>query len=208
MKLRQKRTSQKQTWIRRNTFDIILLMSMLSFQEAFGRQIEFVSEEIELLVGDSTCTVIGSYWFRDVDSVTVKNVLFYPFVVNKQLPYPDTIVVTDMSSDRQVHWTRGKSGIFFGISIHAFETALYRVSYTQKTYARSMEYLLLTTAKWKKPLEQALYRVRIPDKYVLMSSTIIFPQTYKKDTERVFETCEEHFMPSKDFIIQWEGKLP
>lgn len=183
-------------------------MTVAVFQETFSRQIEFVSEEIELVPTDSTCTVNGSYWFRNAGPNFIENTLLYPFVINEQLPYPDTMVVTDVSSGRQVHFTKGKSGIYFGVTIHAFETVLYRVSYAQKTHARSMEYLLLTTAQWGKPLEQALYRVRIPQKYILTSSTILFPHMYEQNGEQVYEACEENFMPSTNFAIQWEGRLP
>jgi hypothetical protein len=139
---------------------------------------------------------------------SINNVLFYPFTVNEQLPYPDTIIVTDFRTDQQVKFTRSANGIYFEIAVNTFEISLYRVSYTQRTYAFSMQYLLRTTAQWKKPFEQAVYRVRIPSKYMLTSSTIMFPQMREQNNEQVFETCEERFMPSTDFIIQWERKLP
>jgi hypothetical protein len=186
----------------------VILMSVIVFQETFGMQIEFVSEEIELTPCDSTCTVNGLYWFKNVSLNSVKNSLFYPFVVTEQLPYPDTIAVVDVQSGRQVAFTRSKNGIYFGVTIPSFSTVLYRISYTQKTTACSMHYILRTAARWGKPLEQVIYRVRIPQKYVLTCSTIEFLHMYERNNEQVYETCEENFMPSTDFIIQWERRIP
>jgi hypothetical protein len=183
-------------------------MLLFTFQELFAQQIEFVSEEIELLVGDSTCTVNGLYWFKNKTGQAANVVLFYPFVVSKQLPYPDSILVADVGSEQQVKFTKKKDGIYFHVMVQAFNTALYHVSYIQRTFACVMHYLLRTTARWKKPLEQAVYRVRIPRHSVLTSSTIRFPQKYLKNDLQVFETCEEHFMPSTDFIIRWERGFP
>jgi hypothetical protein len=167
-----------------------------------------VSEEIELIVKDSNCTVRGRYWFRNDDLKSANIVLFYPFVINEQLPYPDTIFVANVGSDQQVKFTRSKNGVFFDVTVQAFSTALYCVSYTQRTSTCSMQYLLQTTAQWGKPLEQALYRVRIPEKYILMSSTIRFPTMYEQKYEKVYESCKEDFMPSTDFMIQWKRGLP
>jgi hypothetical protein len=193
--------------MRKYSLFVALALGVLSFQEAFSQQIEFVGEEIELMVADSSCTVNGLYWFRNSKPVTTNVVLFYPFVVNEKLPYPDTINIVEVGSDRQVKFTRSKNGIYFGVNVLPSNTTLYRVTYTQRTYTLSMQYILQTTAQWGKPLEQAVYRVRIPDTYVLTSSTMIFQQIYKQDGEQVYEDCEEHFMPSTDFIIQWERRL-
>lgn len=193
---------------KRNFLFVVLALGALIFQETFGRQIEFVSEEIELTVADSTCTVQGLYWFRNKNLNSAKMVLFYPFVVNDRLPYPDTVNVVEGGSGHPVAFTKSNNGIYFSITVCTSQTALYRVLYVQKTATQSMEYLLRTTAQWRKPLEYALYRVRVPEKCLLISSTILFTQIYKQDSEWIYEACEEQFMPSTDFIIRWQRREP
>jgi hypothetical protein len=171
-------------------------------------QIEFVNEEIELIPSDSACTVNGLYSFRNAGPDSSYNTLFYPFVVNEQLPYPDTINVIDVQSNQHKIFSRSKSGIYISVSIPAFDIALYRISYTQRTADHSMKYILLTTAQWRKPLEQAIYRVRIPKKYKLTSSTLMLPYSYEQNGEYIFEACEENYMPSTDFIIKWKRRVP
>jgi hypothetical protein len=202
----QRRTHGAYSFISKGLLFIVLASNVLYIQNAFGRQIEFASEEIELTVADSSCAVRGWYWFKNKSPRAAEIVLFYPFVVNERLPYPETIDVTEGGSNRRVRFTKTKDGIYFSISVRAFATALYKVFYLQRTLKQSMEYLLRTTAEWKKPLEYGLYRVRVPEQYVLTSSTMLFSQKYKQNGEWIYEACEEQFMPSKDFIIQWQRR--
>lgn len=193
---------------KRYFLSVVLALSVFIFQEMFSQQIEFASEEIELTVADSTCTIHGFYWFRNKNPKPAEVVLFYPFVINEKLPYPDTVNVVEGGTGHPVAFTKGESGVYFRISVCASGTVLYRVSYTQKTATQSMEYLLRTTAQWERPLEQALYRVRVPERYLLTSSTILFAQMYKRDSEWIYESCKEQFMPSTDFIIRWQRREP
>lgn len=186
----------------------VLALGVLHIQRTYGRQVEFASEEIELTVVDSSCAVQGWYWFKNRSPRVAELVLFYPFVINERLPYPDTVNVSEGGSDRLVGFSKTKDGVYFSITVRAFATALYKVLYVQRTATQSMEYLLSTTAEWKKPLEHGLYRVRVPEQYVLTGSTMLFSQIYKQRGEWVYEACEEQFMPSKDFIIQWQRREP
>lgn len=186
---------------------ILGILSLISF-ESYSRQLEFLSEEIELKVADTLCTVNGTYWFRNASSSPIEQTLFYPIVINERLPFPDTILVVDRRSNRPVNFARSEQGIFFSVTIPASFTALYNVSYTQRTPARSMYYILCTTSHWGKSLERALYRVYLPLECILTFSSIIFPQMFKENNQQVFERCEENFMPSTDFAIQWESIKP
>ena len=186
----------------------VLALGVLHVQRTYGRQVEFASEEIELTVADSSCSVQGWYWFKNKSPNGAEIVLFYPFVINERLPYPDTVAVAEGGTNRAVGFSKTKDGVAFRIGVRAFATALYRVVYVQRTPENSMEYLLRTTAQWKKPLEYGLYRVRVPEKFVLTRSTMVFSQIVRQNGEWIYEACEEHFMPSEDFIIQWQRREP
>ncbi|GEM_PF-3112590 len=205
---RRKHIRRRIGWLGRYGWIIIVGITVLVNHKSYSRQLEFVSEEVELIVGDSTCTVKGSYWFRNTGSFSVDQTLFYPFAVNELLPFPDTIVVVENRSGRLVNFIRGEQGVLFGVTVPAFCTALYQVSYTQRTPALSMRYILRTTSQWGKPLERALYRVCLPRQYVLTSSTIIFQTFFEEQETQVFEQCEENFLPAVDFAIQWKRRMP
>jgi hypothetical protein len=192
----------------RGFFCIVPTLCALLGQEAVGRQVEFASEEIELRVADSSCAVQGWYWFKNKSPRGTEIVLFYPFVVNERLAYPDTVAVAEGGSNRPIRFSPTKDGVYFSITVRAFATALYKVLYVQRTTTQSMEYLLRTTAKWKKPLEYGLYRVRVPEKYVLTGSTLLFSHMYKQNGEWIYEACKEEFMPSEDFIVRWQRRKP
>jgi hypothetical protein len=187
---------------------IILGMIFLAGSESYSRQLEFVNEEVELLVHDTSCTVQGSYGFRNTASSSVEQTLYYPFVLNTQLPFPDTVSVIDSRGNHPVHFTRTEQGVLFGVRIPPSSTVLYHVFYSQRTPARSMCYPLRTTSQWGRPLKRALYRVCLPLKYVLTSSTMVFPQMTEGNGDQLFERCEENFMPEIDFAIQWKRRMP
>jgi len=195
-------------WLGRYGWIIILGMTVLVNHKSYSRQLGFVSEEVELIVGDSTCTVKGSYWFRNLGSSSIEQTLFYPFAVNELLPFPDAIVVVENRSGRPMNFIRGEQGVLFRVTVPAFCTALYQVSYTQRTPALSMRYILRTTSQWGRALERALYRIRLPRQYVLTSSTIVFQTIFEEQETQVFEQCEENFLPAVDFVIQWKGRMP
>jgi hypothetical protein len=186
----------------------IAFINIICFQFLISRQINFINEDIELKVGENSCTVTALYWFANQTPDPFQTTLFYPFVVDERLPYPDTISVVDVGKNLQTKFTKSKTGIFFTIGLSSFGTTLYRVIYRQRTFDRSMSYLLLTTSKWGKQLERGRYRVRIPDENVLTYSTLHFYQMVEQNAERIYETCNEYFMPSTDFIIKWERIRP
>jgi hypothetical protein len=183
-------------------------ISILCFQTMAGRQIQFTQEDIELAIEGNTCTIKGLYWFTNQSSHTLRTSLFYPFVVQDSLPYPDSICVINEISGQQVEFTKNKTGVIFLIELSPLQTAFYRVTYRQKTVNQYIQYLLLTTLQWRTPLEQARYRVRLPKQYILTFSTIHFYDVKVWNEEQIFESCFEHYMPSTDFLVRWERRIP
>lgn len=192
----------------------IFSLSFFLFLSLHAQPLQFAREQIEVEVRGGECILNGTYYFRNNGHSPLRAALYYPFVITPELPFPDSIQITDRRSGQAVQFSSAANGIYFPVSIPPQDTAIYRVCYRQKTPSGKMEYILTSTQKWKRPLEAADFIIRIPPEYQLISLSHAFDRvvpdsTGEKDGQRMtYLIHKENFMPQTNLIIQWERRIP
>ncbi|NIV16690.1 MAG: hypothetical protein GWN62_37215, partial [Aliifodinibius sp.] len=119
-----------------------------------------------------------------------RSTLFYPLINQPELPFPDSIWVSDRNAQQTLDFKTTEKGVYFEIQIPSHAQRTYRVGYRQQTPAQKMEYILTTTHRWHRPLEQATFAIKIPQHLSL--SELSFP--YDQMTEDSSEDREGRYI--------------
>ena len=181
----------------------ILLFILLFFSIMPAQNLQFFRERIELNVNGATCTVNGFYYFKNESGKAVKHTLYYPFVVNDSLPYPDSISVSNYFNQKSIGFQKTKEAIRFSVSVPAKSIMAYKVTYRQQTPARKMEYILTTTKFWGKPFQIAEYLIILPDSLTLTFSSLKNLKKLVVNGKVQHYIRLENYLPGKNFIIKW-----
>ncbi len=171
-----------------------------------SQSFQFLREKIEIEVRGNYCLLTGKYYFENPGFNDARGGIYYPFVINNQLPYPDSIDVTDVKNNSDVEFSKSRTGITFPVKIQPNSISEYKVFYKQKTSYQKMEYILITTHAWKKPLSSAEFIIRIPDKFVLTFLSYKPDKIERNGDFQAYFISKENFLPGHNLIVQWRKK--
>jgi len=178
---------------------IFLLVSL-----SFTQDLRFFRENIEMTVQDTACTLSGVYYFKNLSDKVKKALLYYPFVINDSLPYPDKIQVSDFFNKHILPFSKTPKAVRFTIRLDPRSIRAYKVEYRQKTAFKKMEYILTTTRFWGRPFQIAEYSVLIPDTLKLIFSSFKKFNKSLVNGQRKYYIRLNRFFPHKNFIIEWK----
>jgi hypothetical protein len=187
--------------IRLNIFVFLLCTSIV-----LGQSINFKKEIIEIKIQDGYCILTGNYFFENNELDNTESLIYYPFVINNSLPYPDSISVFNFSTQQLTSYQKIKNGISFNVKIEPESITQIKVIYKQKVTDNYFEYILTTTLDWKKPLESAEFNILLP--HSCLNQYI----SYKEDSIInlknfiCYTLTKTNFLPEKNLIIRWENE--
>ena len=184
----------------------IILICLFSSVLLYSQSLNFQKEKIEITVCEYYCTVTGTYYFENAGLFSTKNIIYYPFIINETLPFPDSICVFDLRNNTSVEFKTTSRGILFNILVPPNSVLSCRVFYRQKTPRQKMEYILTSTKAWKNKLSSAEFEIVIPKNFLLKFLS------YKED--KIKETCnnvlyyfsKNNFMPDHNLVLKWSRK--
>jgi hypothetical protein len=187
--------------IRLNIFVFLLFSSFV-----MGQSINFKKEIIEIKIQDGYCILTGNYFFENNELNSSESLIYYPFVINNSLPFPDSISVINLSTLQSTSFLKFKDGISFNVKIEPNSITQIKVLYTQKVPDNYFEYILTTTLDWRKPLESAEFNILLP-------TSCLNPHiSYKEDSVindknfLCYTFTKTNFLPEKNLIIRWENE--
>ncbi len=180
---------------------IIILIFITS--RLFSQSIDFFQEEIDINVNDNNCTVTGKYYFKNLSSKGIKKSLYYPFFIDTNSLYPDSITVIDFAKNENIDFRKSKKGVFFSVFVEPKSVSIIEVFYKQKTLSNKMEYILTTTKVWGKPLEFAKFKIKIPKKYKLKHISYKYDKNLEQKEHNIYKITKKDFLPEKNLIIKW-----
>jgi len=167
------------------------------FNQVFPQSVRFFRERIDIIVNGENCYLEGTYYFANNGLRSVRHVLYYPFFINENIPFPDSMAVCNLVTGEKIKFHKSTEGIRFPIEINPNDTSVYKVIYQQKTPANKFRYILTTTKKWGKPFEIAEYSIKLLEKYEIKE----FISHYKMLPEpREFEIIEKRGRP--DYFVR------
>lgn len=186
-------------------YHILILLTISIFSYNLSAQpIHFFQEKIEVEINSDYCSIKGIYYFKNLSSQEIRRTLYYPFVVNNELPFPYKIQVKDLINSKNIPFRISDKGIYFPINVNSDSISVYQVIYYQKASGNKIEYILTTTQKWRRPLEHAVYIIKMPVDYKMKYLSI---SPYKKEIrggQKILSCKKLNFMPDKNLIIQWD----
>ncbi|MGB8317765.1 MAG: hypothetical protein WCE54_06555 [Ignavibacteriaceae bacterium] len=181
---------------------VIIIAFSLSFN-LFGQNLSFFSEKIEMTIYDSCFTIYGKYYFLSKSNKEFTTTFYYPFVVNNNYKYPDSIAVWD-GNDQSILYSKNKNGVFFAFNTSQKDTAEFTAFYRQKNLINKAVYILTTTQNWNLPLQKAEYVVKLPDS-LKVKFISLQPDSIKSDSFcKTYFITKVNFMPLTNLIVEWE----
>ena len=189
----------------KKSFYFIIFILFISFtQNTFSQSIRFFREKIDITVNKQNCQLEGTYYFANNNRQSIRRLLFYPFIINKDMPFPDSISVLNSNSGEKVKFHKSSDGIRFPIKILPEDTVIYNIYYSQKIPAKKFKYILTTTKKWGKPFKVAEYSIKLLKDYKLKELSIDIPFMKIVDRYKYYYSRKEQYLPDIDLFIRWE----
>lgn len=174
-----------------------IFLSILLFLQI---PIRFFQEEIYIKVyEDSILEVEGVYHFKNLTNLPVSIIMRYPFPVDKYHEYPFYIKI-----NKNIPFERKGNDIVMPVNFGPFETKEITIKYKQKLKGKKARYILTTTRKWEKPLEDAFFKIEITNyfKNLKISYKPDSSKTFKN--KKIFYIHKVNFFPEKDLVIEWK----
>ena len=164
----------------------------------------FEREIIELVIGEGSIQVTGTYQFMNhSDSARIQG-LYYPLPVDSTHLFPDRIVVT-LGRDTLAHRVT-PAAVMFKVPLPANGRAVFTVSYHQPCRENSACYILTSTQAWDRPLDQADFLIRVPDSLALTAVSYDIEEVVKSNGETTHRFSRQEFMPDRDLCVRWQVK--
>lgn len=169
----------------------------------YPQQIQFCKEKICIEVKKGECVLTGIYYFVNNSGKSIRQNLYYPYVVNDFLPLPYKAEVKLTKNDSILPVIKSSKGIIFKINVEPNDTTVVEVVYYQKTPENKMEYILTTTQKWGKPFAEAAYIVKIPSDFILEKMHPAFDKSSIEENYNIYYTLKKDYLPDHNFIVSW-----
>jgi hypothetical protein len=186
---------------------INIIINLISWDSLPGQSLQFYGEKIEICIQGEYAQVTGEYYFRNNTSRPLHQVMFYPFVINQDLSWPDSISVYQVSEKKSLSYREAKAGILFVLVVPADSMVIYKVSYRQRTPGRKMEYILTTTQKWGHPLVFAGYSVSLPEEYKLLDISLTPDSRQIINHKQIIKINRQNYLPTKNLNLFWESEV-
>jgi len=171
-----------------------------------AQNIQFQGEQIDITISETQVRVSGKYYFYNPTSHPVNQPMFYPFIVDHRLTYPDSIDVSLSTSDRSLIYRSHENGIFFSIPFLPEQSLILNVFYSQKALANQYEYILTSTREWNRPLQFAQYLIKISEDMQLVYLSLDYQEKKIQDNQHIYYISRVDFMPKENLKIIWKGK--
>ena len=186
----------------------LLCLSLLlpSFTVVDAQQLTFARESIAIDVQTEMYTLSGLYTFENPGPAPVHALLFYPFA--GPIDAIDSLVVRDETDSADVPYEKGPTGISFAVDVPPLNTSVYRVAFRCKAPDRRCEYILTSTAFWRRPLDHTEITVSVPDTLRAVSWSYRPDGSEQGIHRRIYRLDRSHFSPDRNFILRWERSSP
>jgi len=164
----------------------------------------FIREAIEFRLTDKTFSVNGIYVFINNTDRPVTQGISYPFPVSLNLI--DTLHIVNMVTGQFLTYEVQSNAVHTTMSMAPRDTVLLNIFYRQRSFSDTLIYILTSTRKWKKPLQQAEF-ILIADTSCEITGFSYPPDKMEvKETSNVYLWQFHNFLPQHDFQIYLEEK--
>jgi hypothetical protein len=180
---------------------LIILSVLQSYCLPLNSQdLQFYREDITFKLNENYMATDACYYFCNTGNKDVKTQLFYPFPENT-LEQIDTLMILDLDTHEVISYRKGKTGVFFGISVKAYGQSAYRIYFQQWLTGNNFKYILTSTKNWGRALEFANFELLAPVSLSIDSISYPADTSYIKDNLQFYFWKKKDFMPARDFEV-------
>jgi len=149
--------------------------------------------------------VNGTYYLKTSGDTSI--MLVYPFPVDPLFGSVDSVRIFNLTSNKLVKpLVIGESSCMFNLDFETNNEIIILVAYRQKLLGYRAEYILKSTASWRKPLEEATYQLIIPSGMEIIDFSIPPGEYINTDLETIYYWTKENYMPAKNMVFEFEEK--
>ncbi len=157
--------------------------------------IQFTKEDISIEVKNDTVSVTGIYFFENTTHIRKRITFYYPFPVDSNHTYPDTIILA-------YPYEKDSTGILFTMSINAMATHSFEITYVQHVRHHHFTYITTTTKRWNRPIREACFTIGFPESLHVNCNYAPY-KTEKIDNKNYIYILKEDFYPEEDLRVEW-----
>ena len=182
----------------------LLLSFLLLTQTLIAQSFDFYKEEISFGIDPVFFSVSGDYYFRNNTGRMLSPEITYP--VRKSAPGKpfDTVMAYDVSGQAlSLKMTITDTIALFKINLPPYAHKMIRVIYRQRHNGTEARYILLTTKKWNKSLEEARYSLVIRKNIIVDHFSIAPDRSVEFGDTTVYYWKRKNFMPDRDFEVKF-----
>lgn len=180
---------------------LLLLPSLLP-----GQTLRFNREWLQFTLAADSFSFSGVYYFDNPGPAPARSTIFYPFVISGSIP--DSTSVVDVRGGKPIPVAEDSTGVTFVSEVPRYSTRPYRVSFSQHAPHRTLEYVLLTTAAWGRPLDRMTIKVLVPPD-IIVKKILPQPDSVIRSLAGVtYSIDRKSFMPVRNLLVRWERKKP
>ncbi|MBN2365234.1 MAG: hypothetical protein EH225_04315 [Calditrichaeota bacterium] len=171
----------------------------------FGQEMAFFQEDITFRIDNEYFQVDGFYWFSNKSGKRLEKSIYFPFGNSPHSKAIDSINVLNISKNTTADIINlSGRGFSFLLEVAPGDTEVYRIRYREELTCDSARYILTSTRRWNKPLEQAEYKLIVSGGVEITGFSIEADRIYGIDGERIYYWKRKEFMPENDMIFHFE----
>jgi hypothetical protein len=172
--------------------------------------VEFYKESITMTVDEGEFTISGTYYFRNNTDSDRPMPIVFPFYIDDSTHYPHEISASIIEEGKEkpleFQENRERGNIRMAIPMMPKGTTVWQLEYSQKIDKPQATYILKSTQAWGKPLEEALYKIDIPDDIDVDYIWADVDSVTDKGNREILWIHKTEYMPFGDMTIKWKKR--
>ncbi|MGD0509675.1 MAG: hypothetical protein ABSA27_17905 [Terriglobales bacterium] len=174
-------------------------------------QVRFDRERIEIWVAPQQIQVSGLYHYRNPSLLPAWLSLGLPFPVDAEHPRPSLYSIATVTDGGRfadyIRPTERRGEVRFRVLLLPYEEKWVQVNYVQGTSVPRGAYILVTTRKWRHPLDRGDYFLHLSPGLDLASTNYRF-DVAPVGEKNAYSFTKTDFYPSEDWAFSWRGITP
>ncbi len=165
------------------------------------RPVKLYKEESDILLEQGKMTVSGCYYFENRSDFELEVSIIYPFQVNEQQAYPDTVTLLD--PDNPIAYEKEGDGIKWTQHFEPSSIETVLVNYEQVLKKREATYIL-KRAFLNGKVDKISLVIQVPLAFTNVSFSVEPDSTRTDEKHQYFFLTRRYFTPKKNLTITWE----